>query len=272
MRSASRQAAAELTARQDSALGSASADALIAAADECYAVAALLVGQPRLRRTLGDPATEPQSRAGLAGELLGGKVSAPVLDIVQAAVSARWSSPWDLCDALESAGDDALFSAAEKDGSLSEVEDELFRLERTLDAESDLATLLDEQGAPAARRVGLLDRLVAAKVSPITLALLRHALSSERKRSLSLAIDDLLERSAARQERSVARVVSATPLTEQQEARLAAALGSMYGRAIVVRSATDPAVRGGLVVRIGDEVIDGTVASRLAQARNALAG
>jgi F-type H+-transporting ATPase subunit delta len=70
----------------------------------------------------------------------------------------------------------------------------------------------------------------------------------------------------------VARVISAVPLTDEQERRLAAALTEMYDRPISVRSALDPEIRGGLVVRVGDEVIDGSVAHRFATARAALAG
>ncbi|HLH14487.1 MAG TPA: F0F1 ATP synthase subunit delta [Solirubrobacteraceae bacterium] len=273
MRSASRQALAALREREDEVLGArASVATLTAVADELYAVAALLVAQPRLRRTLGDPAATPERRAGLLQNLLEGKVGRQALDIASTAVSERWSTPWDLTDALESAGDDALFAAAEKDGSFDRIEDELFRFERIAGNEGELAVVLDETTVPASRRVEFLDRLVADKVSPITLALLRHAVASQRKRNIELAIDDLLERAAQHRHRSVARVISAVPLSEQQEDRLARALSDLYGRPISVRSALDPDIRGGLVVRVGDEIIDGSVAGRFAAARAAVAG
>ena len=272
MRSASRQASLALAERQHAVLGRVSSNTLVDVADELYSAAELLVAQPRLRRILGDPATAAEARSELVATLFAGQIGERALQIVQAAVEQRWSSPWDLCDAIEATGDDALFAAAEADGVLSEVEDELFRLERVLEAESDLATLLDEQSAPAARRAALLESLIASKVAAITLALVRHAATSGRKRSLVLAIDDLLERAAERKERSVARVISASPLTPAQLDRLAGALAAMYSRQISIRAAVDPAVRGGLVVRIGDEVIDGSIAARLADARAALAG
>jgi F-type H+-transporting ATPase subunit delta len=95
---------------------------------------------------------------------------------------------------------------------------------------------------------------------------------SGRKRSVTLAIDDLLDEAAALRERSVARVMSAVELTDAQQARLGAALSEMYGRTISIRTAVDPAVVGGLVVRVGEELIDGSIATRLAAARSALAG
>jgi F-type H+-transporting ATPase subunit delta len=241
-------------------------------AAELYSATDLLAAQPRLRRTLGDPSTDASSRAELIGSLLTGKLGDPALQLVKAAVSQRWSSAWDLSDALEIIADETLLAAAETQGKLDDVEDELFRFERILGNSGELAAALDEAGVPAERRRALLDSVLNGKVEKITAELLGHAVSSGRKRSLLLAIDDLLEASAARRARSVARVISATELTPEQTSRLGAALSRLYGREINVRTAIDPQVKGGLVVRVGDEVIDGTVAGRLEAARAALAG
>jgi F-type H+-transporting ATPase subunit delta len=273
IRSASRQALTELQKEEDAVFeGRVSADTLGKIAGDLYAVADLLVAQPRLRRTLGDPATAPEGRVKLVETLFSGKVETKSLTIVTTAVGLRWSTPWDLCDALEGAADDALFAAADKQQKLETVEDDLFRLERIFENEGEIGALLDEAVVEPARRNGLLDKLVAGKVDAITLELLHHAVASQRKRSIVLAIDDLLERAAARQDRTVARVTSAVPLTAQQEQRLAAKLSEIYGRQLSVRTALDPQVQGGLVVRVGDEVIDGSIAHRLAAARAALAG
>ena len=185
-------------------------------------------------------------------------------------MALRWSSPWDLTGAFETMGDDALLRAADQEGRLDDIEDELFRFERIVEASPRLATLLDEMSVPAARRTALLRDVIAGRVHPVTQALLEHAVASTRKRGIDLAIDNLLEAAAARRARSLARVVTAVPLTPQQENRLAAQLTDLYGRQITLRVAIDPSVRGGLVIRIGDDVIDGTVSSRLAAARAAL--
>jgi F-type H+-transporting ATPase subunit delta len=273
MRSASREALAQLRRRQQEVLGyGADVHSLTRLAEELYAVADLLVNQPRLRRTLGDPATAPGGRADLVGRILGGKVGDAAIEVSKAAVSQRWSSPWDLTDALEHAGDDTLFAAAESQGVLDEVEDELFRFERLLGVESQLTTLLDEAAVEPGRRVDLLRRVLSGKAQPITVELLAHAVGSQRKRSITLAIDDLLDGAAARRERSVARVVSAVELTGEQQQRLTAGLSRLYGRPISIRTAVEPKVQGGLVVRVGDELIDGSVAARLARAHTALAG
>lgn len=271
IRAASRHAMEQLRRDLDTATARMPAAKLTALAEDLYSVSALFVAQPRLRRTIGDPSTSPDSRAELIRGLLAGNVTDRAVEVVRAATVQRWSSPWDLTDGLQLAGDDCLLRAAERDNVLDEVEDELFRFERVLDSAPQLSSILDELSVPSDRRVALLDDLLAAKVNPVTRALLVHAVSSMRKRRIQFAIDDLLEAAAARRDRSVARVVSAVELTAAQTARLASVLSELYGRAIEVRTSVDPTIQGGLVIRVGDEVIDGTVSARFAAARAALA-
>jgi F-type H+-transporting ATPase subunit delta len=117
----------------------------------------------------------------------------------------------------------------------------------------------------------LLDQVIGEKVHPLTFALIRHAVTTQRKRSVRLALDDLIEAAGVRRERSVARVVSAVPMTDEQQSALADKLSELYNRRIEVRYAIDPSIRGGLVVRVGDEVIDGSIESRITQIRSAFA-
>jgi F-type H+-transporting ATPase subunit delta len=270
---ASRQAIAALRQQTEPILDQAgSVEGLTGLAAELYSVADFLGGTPRLRRALSDPASLQHARSSLAGALFDEKISSSAAQIVQRAVSLRWSSQWDMLDAIEATGDDALFAAAERQGILDDVEDELFRFERIIDGEGELAGLLDDRSVATERRVALLDSVLADKVQLVTHDLLAHAVSSDRRRALPFALEDLLKSAAARRERSIARVISAVMLTDAQEQRLAAALSQMYGRAISVRTAVDPAVLGGLIVRVGDEVIDGSVATRLSRARDAVAG
>lgn len=270
---ASRGALSALRERLEAVTGRFStADGLIGLSQELYSVAELLAGQPRLRRAVSDASTDPQRRADLVDRLLEGKIGGSALQVVRDAVGLRWSTPWDLVDSLESVADEALFSAAANDNVLDRVEDELFRFERILDGQSELAVLLDEVSSTAQRRVELLDSVVGGKVHPITRELLQHAVTSRRKHTVSFAIDDLLEAAARRRDRSVAKVLSAVELSAAQQSRLTSALTELYSRPISVRAAVDPSVRGGLIVRVGDEVIDGSVAARLTQARSALAG
>lgn len=243
-----------------------------ALADQLTAVAGVLTAQPRLRRALTDASMSVDARAALATQVLGNKIAPTTMAVTESAVREEWSTPWNLVEAIEQAADDVLLIDAEDSRRLGDVEDELFRFERILEADPAVTTLLDSANAAVERRVGLLRSLVADKVSPVTLQLLEQALRSGRRSGITLSISRLLDDAAARQERSVARVISAVPLSDAQESRLATLLTRQFGRSISVRTAVEPAVQGGLVIRVGDEVIDGSVSSRLAAARKAVAG
>lgn len=269
MQSTSRDSLAALRGELDALIDS-GADASAVAGD-LHGFANVLDAQSRLRRMLSDPAAPTERRQGTATTLLGGKVGSASLGVISSAVAARWSSPFDLVDSLVELGNQAIFGAAQKAGSLPTMEDELFRFGRILESESSLTTLLDDQSVQLSRRTSLLESVLGDKVQPLTRQLLVQALS-QRGRGYALRVEGLADDAAARQDRSVAKVRSAVPLSDAQEERLAQALTATYGRPIGVRTEVDPTVRGGLVIRVGDELIDGSVASRLATARAALAG
>ncbi len=241
-------------------------------ADELFATVTLLDRQPGVRRALADPAAEPDRRAALLERLLGAQVGDSTLRLLRPLVRSRWSTPRDLTDATELLGRRAALGVAEREGRLDEVEDQLFRFARILDGEPGLRQALEDRTADPDRRAGLLDRLIGERVDPTTRRLLEHAVRVPRGRTLDRSTGELVELAAARRQRYVATVTAAAPLTEQQERRLADVLARIYGRPVSIQVAVDPALLGGLVVRVNDEVIDGSVLSRLTTARHRLAG
>jgi F-type H+-transporting ATPase subunit delta len=267
---ASRQSLASLDEQVDSAVRSAHDDALEGIAGELYDVSGVLATQPQLRRMVSDTSTAAASRHDLAARIFQGKIGDAAFGVAAAAVELRWSGPWDLTDAIEIAADRVLLELADRRDALDTVEDQLFRFGRIVDANDELRSHLDEETVPAQRRVQLLDSLLRGKADAVTVELLERTVRSGRKHSVALAVDGLMNEVAWRRQRATALVRSAAPLTDQQTARLAAALREMYGREIDIRVEVDPAVKGGLVVRVGDEVIDGSVAGRLAAVRSAL--
>jgi F-type H+-transporting ATPase subunit delta len=250
----------------------ASEDDRLTLADQLFAVARLLDQQPTLRRTLSDPAARPDDRAGLARRLLDGKVSDLALDLVQAVARERWSRPLDLVEAFQTLGTDAALTAADAGGDLDTVEDELFRFARIVAGDPELSRVLSDRAAPAKGKVQLVDRLLAGKATPVTQLLVRNTFSGSGAGQAENAIERLSEAASARRGRSVAHVTTAVALTEAQQERLASILGRLYGRTIGLQVTVDPELLGGLVIRIGDEVIDGSIADRLEDARRRLAG
>ncbi|GLY65251.1 F0F1 ATP synthase subunit delta [Amycolatopsis taiwanensis] len=237
---------------------------------ELSAVIGVLARERTLLRHLADPATTESVRGDLATGVFAGKISDLAVSVLREVAVLRWSRAADLADTVELLGRQAVLVAAERENTLDETEDELFRFGRVLESENRLRTLLSDAQAPAQRRLELLHSVLDGKVGQDTLDLLEQAVRVPRGRSLDVVVGQLAELAAARRERTVAHVTAAAPLTAEQEDRLAGVLSQIYRRTISVQIEVDPEVLGGLVVRVGDEVIDGSIASRLAQAARGL--
>jgi F-type H+-transporting ATPase subunit delta len=243
---------------------------LTAVADDVLAVAGLLAGEPRLRRALADPARPGQERAELLAGLLAGKIGEDAGGLLSALVAGRWSAPAQLLDGIERLGVSALLAAADRSDELGEVEDELFRFNQVADGSPELAAVLSDSTVPAQRRGQLVNDLLDGKARPVTIRLAQLALAGFGGRGFSASVTRLVELAADRRDRQVAYVTAAVMLSEDEERRLGARLEQMYGRRISVRVSVDPHVIGGLSVRVGSDLYDGTVLRRLTEARSAL--
>lgn len=273
MRGTSRASLAELKERLVAAAGAAPEDARATAAlgEELFAVVHLLDREHRLRRALSDPAKKPAEKVAVIRALLDGKVATATADLVAAAVSLRWSGPRDLADAMEHLAAIALVMSAEADGKLDDLEDELFRFSRVVEAEPRLRAVLSNPAAPAEGKRDLLGQLLDGKVTQPTLRLITEAAQHPRGRNLDTNLEEYARLAAERRERLVAVVRTASELSGAQRSRLAAALAALYGRRVHLNVILDPDVVGGLSVQVADEIIDGTLSSRLETVRRRLA-
>lgn len=271
MQAASRESyAAGRAALAGYAAGAEPAD-IAAMADDLLAMAGLLKREVRLRRALSDPARSGNDRASLLDSLFDGKVGPHALDLVKALTVGRWSSPAELLDGVEQLGIDALMASADKAGDLGEVEDELFRFGQVVSGSPELAAALTDTRTPVEYRAGLTANLLADKAKPATVRLVEIALQGFGGRRFDGALSRLVEAAAARRESQVAYVTVAKAMSEADEERLAAKLAQLYGRSVSLKVTVDPTVLGGVSVLVGSDLYDGTVARRLANARNALA-
>lgn len=267
MQPASRAALASARDKLESRIGGADTEDRAQVGEDLGAVAAVLAEQPVIRRHLAGSAAPERVRRKMIEQLFGGKVRRISLRVLGDVVASRWSRPRDLVDGIEELAWQALLAFAERDDTLDDVEDELFRFGRILVGQPRLAALLGDESTPAGRRAELLDTVLAGRTRPVTARLLEQAVRSPRRRPLPEIVEQLVDRAAARRQRSVAYVTAAGPLSAEQEQRLIDALGAIYRRPISVKVDVDPALLGGLLIRVGDEVIDGSVAARLDQAR-----
>lgn len=271
MRGTSRASLAAAKERLSVALAGATAAQASEVGDELFGVVGVLDDTPALRRALSDPARTATARMGLASGLFTGKVGTITLAQASGLAGDRWSGPGDLADAAEQLAVLAIAETADRQGQLDELEDELFRFGRIAAGNADLRSALSNQFVPAAGRVSLVTGLLAGKVSGAALRLISQVAAHPRGRSLDAGLQAYANLAAELRQRLVAEVRVATVLTDAQRARLAAALTATYGRAVHLNVLLDPGVLGGLSVRIGDELITGSVASRLAELRRDLA-
>jgi F-type H+-transporting ATPase subunit delta len=240
--------------------------------DELFAVVGLLDTEHGLRRALSDPGKPAAEKAAVTSTLLRGKVTRRTEDLVVAASEGHWATSGDLADAIEQLAVEAMVLAAQAEDGLDDLEDGLFRFGRVVAAEPDLRAALASTSLPEDHKQGLLDALLAGKVTPLTLRLITQMVNHPRGRTLTAGLDLCADIAARRRQQLIAVVRSAVELSAAQRRRLADALAASYGHPVHLNVVVDPAVMGGISVQIGDELIDGTAASRLADIRRKLAG
>jgi F-type H+-transporting ATPase subunit delta len=164
----------------------------------------------------------------------------------------------------------ALFEVARAEGTLDEVEDELFRFARSFESNDSLREALTDEAIPAAKRQSIIENLLGGKATATTVQLIAMVVGAGRARDLPAIVDRLVQRAAESKDAAVAEVRSAVPLTTEQQDRLRAALANATGRTVSVKVIVDPTVLGGLVATVGDTIIDGSVRTNLDQLKSRL--
>ena len=164
----------------------------------------------------------------------------------------------------------AVLEVARAEGRLAEVEDELFRFARTFDGSDDLRMALSDPALPAERRVAVVSDLLGAKALQTSLASIVFLVTAGRGGDIPQIVDRFVELSAQERRKEVAEVRSAVVLTDEQVQRLRDALASATNKDVEVKVVVDPSVMGGIVARVGDVVIDGSVRHRLEQLKETI--
>ncbi|MEM9515616.1 MAG: ATP synthase F1 subunit delta [Actinomycetota bacterium] len=164
----------------------------------------------------------------------------------------------------------ALFEVARADGTLDEVEDELFRFARSYESSDALREALTDDHVPAEKRQAIIEDLLDGKATTTTIQLVSMVVGGGHARDLPAIVDSLVQRASAAKQLDVAEVRTAVALTPDQESRLKAALENATGKQLNLKTVVDPAVVGGVVATVGDVVIDDTVRTRIEQLKSRL--
>ena len=160
---------------------------------------------------------------------------------------------------------EGLFRVVQAEGDVDRIEDELFHFGKILESNHELKQALSDQGIDRAQRVKVLEELLGDKVAPSTLGLLTFVVEQGRARHLPQILEEVSNLAAEARESVVGEVRSAVPLDDGQQQELARALSKATGKKVQVKVIVDPSVVGGVVAKVGDTIIDGSVRSRLEQ-------
>lgn len=269
MKATSRQSLAAARSALEKKLTSAELAATIAR--ELLGMVTVFDSNTALSRALTDRSRTVADKFELIKRVFASAVSEPTLSFAHELIALRWSSPSDLVTAMERLGIEADAAAAEKSNGLDQLEAELFTFTQTVRKSPQLRTALNDRAHAHARKSDLVNSLLKGKASDVTVRLICALVDHPRGRTIEAVLADLAEAVATRKNRTIAHVKSATALSSQQIERIAQSLSQQIGAQVRVNVEVDPTVVGGLAIRFGDEVIDGSIATRIGSAQRLLA-
>jgi F-type H+-transporting ATPase subunit delta len=243
-------------------------DVTLQLAEQLFAANRVIGDSSQLRALLSDPSGEIDEKRAAIAAVFGSSLHAAAQKLLGVVAGSRWSNDGDLLDGIEEL---AYRAAAVSAGSTVSIDDELFAFGTAVSSDNELelavGSKLDDSGA----KVALVERLLAKKASPQTLAIVRHLVQVPRGRRIGAALRHAASVVADQAGLAVATVTSASPIAAGQLSRLRKSLSASYGRELRINQVVDPSIIGGLRVQLGDDVIDGSVASRLGELRLQLA-
>lgn len=266
----SRQSLAALRVALDNTLKGASAVDASGLSSELFKALVAIDSSTGLRRALTDSSRDSSSKSDLVSDLFKKSLGGQALALLATVTSLRWSSPSGIADAIEQIAVEAEAAAANLSDSLDRVQSEIFTFSKLLIENPDLRTALSDRAQSAESKQALLKSIFGSKFCVSTNSLLSHSVESRRSRSIEKTVDAYSHAVTARRNRVNAHIKSSIALSDGQAKKLADSLTKQIGQPVHLNIEIDPSILGGISIRFGDEVIDGTISNRLAEASRAL--
>jgi F-type H+-transporting ATPase subunit delta len=267
----SRQSLVAARAKLDAAVKGATADSAAKLSSELFLAAEVLASNVPLRRAFADMSRDAASKETLVKDLFGKTLGSAALTVLTDVATLRWSAGGDIVHVLEQLAIEAEGTAANINGELDRVEDELFEISRVIAENFELRKALVGPGTTSAKST-LVSDVLGKRASESTVRLAAALVTSLRGRSIEAGFADYLSALANRRNRLIANVRVAATITDTQKVRLAQAIEKQVGQPIRVNIQVDPTLIGGVSVKFADELVDGSISNRLAGAGRALVG
>jgi F-type H+-transporting ATPase subunit delta len=267
----SRQSLVAARVALDAAIKGASAASASELSSHLFFAADIFAGNTSLRRAVTDPSRDKAAKAALVKDLFGKSTGALAISLLSDVSALRWSATKDVIHVIEQLAIEAEASAANIANELDRVEDEFFETSRLVADNFELRKALVGVGSSDAKSALIAD-VLGKKASDSTVKLASALVSHLRGRSIEAAFADYLFGLANRRNRLIAVVRTAAALTDAQAKRLATVLEKKVGQPIRINVQIDPSIIGGVSIKFADELVDGSVVNRLANAGRALVG
>jgi F-type H+-transporting ATPase subunit delta len=267
----SRQSLVAARAKLDAAVKGATADSAAKLSSELFLAAEVLASNVPLRRAFADMSRDAASKGALVKDLYGKTLGSAALTVLTDVATLRWSAGGDIVYVLEQLAIEAEGTAANINGELDRVEDELFEISRVIAENFELRKALVGPRTTSAKST-LVSDVLGKRASESTVRLAAALVTSLRGRSIEAGFADYLSALANRRNRLIANVRVAAAITDTQKVRLAQAIEKQVGQPIRVNIQVDPSIIGGVSVKFADELVDGSISNRLAGAGRALVG
>jgi F-type H+-transporting ATPase subunit delta len=236
--------------------------------EELFAAGHVIGDSKQLRQLLADPSTGADEKKAIVAKVFGPRLGPAVTGLLATIAATRWSTPDDLLSGIEELG---LRSVAESAARGTDIESELFTFGTAVSSDSELELAVGSRLGDKDAKVALVETLLSGKVSEQTVAIVRHLVRQPRGRRIGPSLAQAAGIVADQANMHVATITTAAPLASAQLERLRSRLSQSYGRELMVNQVVDAAVLGGVKVQIGDDIIDGSVLSRLQDLRLPLA-
>lgn len=264
MRSATREALSNARAEL-TALGTVD----LATGENLFEAGRAIAGSFQLLGALSDPVADASAKVALVDAVFAKTVTPNALRLLESVAAGRWSGSDDLLSGIEDLGLRAVADSAPSD---ARVEAELFTFQAVVSGDDGLELALSDKLGRNEAKAGLVESLLGGKASDQTVAIVRHLVLLPRGRRIGEMLEYAASVVADQADTVIATVTSARPIDDARLDRLKAGLARRYGRDITLNQVIDPSVVGGLRVQIGDDVIDGSIATRLHDLKLQLAG